>query len=106
MDRFFHFLVHFVVRVFNKGEEDNEKVKRFIIYHFERFVRRNPGRKLAILFDLSETGLKHLVCLLYLSPLLNILFFFFFEDYDLVKFIIGCGQFYYPALLGRNQIDL
>lgn len=54
-------LVHFVVRTFNKGQEDNEAVKRFIIYNFERHTRRYPGQKLVILFDLSETGLKHLV---------------------------------------------
>ena len=55
------FLVHFVVRTFNKGEEDNEAVKRFITYNLERHVRRNPGQRIVILFDMSETGLKHLV---------------------------------------------
>jgi hypothetical protein len=47
--------------MFNKGQEDNEVVKRFILYNFERHVRRHPGQKIVILFDLSETGLKHLV---------------------------------------------
>jgi hypothetical protein len=54
-------LVHFVVRRFVKGQEDNETTKRFIIYHFERHVRRYPGQRIVILFDMSETGLKHLV---------------------------------------------
>jgi len=47
--------------VFNKGQEDNEAVKRFIIYNFERHLRRHPGQKLVILFDMSETGLRNLV---------------------------------------------
>lgn len=64
-------LVHFVVRVFNRGEEDNDRIKRFLIYHFERHVRRNPGRKLVILFDLTDTGLKNLVRY---SPVLHSLF--------------------------------
>jgi hypothetical protein len=57
-------IVHFVVRVFNKGQEDNDAVKRFITYNFERHVRRHPGQKLVILFDLSDSGIKNLVCFL------------------------------------------
>ncbi|CAF0777273.1 unnamed protein product [Adineta ricciae] len=78
-------LLHFVVRTFNKGQEDNEAVKRFITYNFERHIRRHPGQTIVILFDMSETGLKHL-------------------DYDLVKFVIGCGQIYYPGLLAYMLI--
>ena len=59
------FLVHFVVRTFNKGQEDNEAVKRFITYNFERHIRRHPGQTIVILFDMSETGLKHLVCIVF-----------------------------------------
>ncbi|CAF1295579.1 unnamed protein product [Adineta steineri] len=73
-------LLHFVVRTFVKGQEDNEVVKCFVIYNFERHIRRHPGQKIVILFDMNETGLKHL-------------------DYDLIKFIIGCGQIYFPGLL-------
>ncbi|CAM4800151.1 unnamed protein product [Rotaria magnacalcarata] len=75
-----HPLLHFVVRTFNKGQEDNEAVKRFMIYNFEKHVRRHPGEKIVIIFDLSETGLRNL-------------------DYELVRFIIGCSQIYYPGLL-------
>lgn len=55
-------IVQFIVRTFNKGQEDNEAVKRFIVYNFERHIRRRPGEKLVILFDLSETGVRNLVC--------------------------------------------
>jgi len=58
----FYFLVHFVVRALNKGKDDNEAVKRFITYTFEKHVRENPGQKIVILFDMSETGIRHLVC--------------------------------------------
>ncbi|CAF4688149.1 unnamed protein product [Rotaria sp. Silwood1] len=73
-------ILHFVVRTFNKGQEDNEVVKRFIIYNFERHVRRHPGEKIVILFDMSETGLRNL-------------------DFDLVRFIVDCTQINYPAYM-------
>jgi len=56
-----YFIVHFVVRTFNKGQEDNEAVKRFITYNFENHIRQYPGQKIIILFDMSETGITHLV---------------------------------------------
>jgi len=57
----FSFVVHFVVRAFNKGYEDNEAIKRFITYNFEKHVREYPGQKIVILFDLSGAGISHLV---------------------------------------------
>ncbi|CAF4050655.1 unnamed protein product [Rotaria sp. Silwood2] len=36
-------IIHFVVRTFKKGQEDNEAAKRFITYNFERHVRHHPG---------------------------------------------------------------
>ncbi len=55
------FVVHFVIRAFNKGHEDNEAIKRFITYNFEKHIREYPGQKIVILFDMSETGISHLV---------------------------------------------
>lgn len=60
---FFSDLVHFLIRKFNKGQEDNEAVKRFITYNFEEHVRAHPGQRIVILFDMTETGLSHLVSL-------------------------------------------
>ncbi len=57
----FSFVVHFVVRAFNKGYEDNEAIKRFITYNFEKHVREYPGQKIIILFDMSGAGISHLV---------------------------------------------
>jgi hypothetical protein len=56
-----YFIVHFVVRALNKGYEDNEAIKRFITYNFENHIREYPGQKIVILFDMSETGIAHLV---------------------------------------------
>jgi hypothetical protein len=58
---FLLFLVHFVVRVLNKGREDNEAIKRFITYNLEKHVREHPGQKIVLLFDLSEAGIGNLV---------------------------------------------
>jgi len=81
-DKYNNPILHFVVRVFNKGHEDNEAIKRFITYHFENHLREHPGQKIVILFDMSEAGIGHL-------------------DYDLVKFIIASGQIFYPGRCRR-----
>ncbi|UJR26065.1 hypothetical protein I4U23_007411 [Adineta vaga] len=78
-------LLYFVIRVFHKGHEDNEAVKRFITYNFEEYLRTHPGRRLVILFDLREIGLGHI-------------------DYDLVKYIINSLTHYYPGLLAYMLI--
>ncbi len=59
--RLWVFLVHFLIRKFTKGEEDNEAVKRYITYNFEEHIRAYPGQRITILFDMTETGLRHLV---------------------------------------------
>ncbi len=53
--------MHFVIRTFTKGQEDNEAVKRFIAYNFEEHLRTHPGQRIVILFDMRETGLRHVV---------------------------------------------
>jgi len=73
-------ILHFVIRKFNKGQDDHEAVKRFITYHFEEHIRAHPGQRIVILFDMTDTGLRHL-------------------DYDLVKFVINSLMYYYPGLL-------
>ncbi|CAF1345645.1 unnamed protein product [Rotaria magnacalcarata] len=79
-DKFNHPILHFVVRSLHKGQEDNEAIKRFITYHFEKHQRETPGQRIVILFDMSEAGIGHI-------------------DYDLVKFIISSMQTLYPGLL-------
>ncbi len=60
----FIYLVHFLIRKFNKGHEDNEAVKRFITYNFEEHIRAHAGQRIVILFDMTDTGLRHLVSLI------------------------------------------
>ncbi|CAF5215360.1 unnamed protein product, partial [Rotaria magnacalcarata] len=52
---------HFVVRSLHKGQEDNEAIKRFITYHFEKHQRETPGQRIVILFDMSEAGIGHIL---------------------------------------------
>lgn len=58
---FGNFLVYFLLRALNKGQEDNEAIKRFITYHFEQHIREHPGQKIVLFFDMSEAGVSHLV---------------------------------------------
>ena len=62
-----YFLVLYLIRKLNKGREDNEAVKRFITYNFEEHIRKNPGQRMTIFFDMSETGLSHLVRLILIT---------------------------------------
>ncbi|CAF0778453.1 unnamed protein product [Adineta steineri] len=77
--------VHFVVRLMDKGKDDKEAIKRLITYTLEQHIREHPGQKVVILFDMSETGIGHM-------------------DYELVKFIIGSAQNFYPGLLSYMLI--
>ncbi|CAF4870001.1 unnamed protein product [Rotaria sp. Silwood1] len=79
-DKYNHPILHFLVRKFHKGQENNEAIKRFLIYNFEQHIREHPDEKIVLLFDMSETGIGHL-------------------DYDIVKFIIASMQIFYPGLL-------
>ncbi|CAF3600034.1 unnamed protein product [Adineta steineri] len=78
-------LLHFVVRLMDKGKDDKEAIKRLITYTLEQHIREHPGQKVVILFDMSETGIGHM-------------------DYELVKFIIGSAQNFYPGLLSYMLI--
>jgi len=73
-------ILHFIIRKFVKGQDDSEAVKRFLTYNFEEQTRTHPGQRMVILFDMSDTGLRHL-------------------DYDLVKFIVNSLIHYHPGLL-------
>jgi hypothetical protein len=66
------YIVHSLIRKFNKGQEDSEAVKSFITYNFEEQIRTHPGQRIVILFDMSETGLRHLV-----SSIFKVYFFFY-----------------------------
>jgi hypothetical protein len=54
-------LVYFVVRTFDKGQEENNAVKRLITFTLEQHVREHPGERLVILFDLSRVGVRQIV---------------------------------------------
>ena len=55
------FLVHIAVRKLDKSNDDKEAVKRFLTYTFEEHLRQQPGQKIVIVFDMTDTGLSHVV---------------------------------------------
>lgn len=55
------YLVHLIIRNFDKGVDNNDAVKRFETYLFEEQIRNHPGQRMVIFFDMSDTGLRHLV---------------------------------------------
>lgn len=58
-------LVHLIIRNFNKGQDNGDDVKRFETYFFEEQIRKHPGQRMVIMFDMSDTGLRHLVSSIY-----------------------------------------
>lgn len=45
-----------------------------------------------------------LLFIVHVTSLKSILFYFFFQDMDLIKFVIACFQTYFPNLLGKFEI--
>ena len=54
-------LVHLIIRNYNKGLDNSDDVKRFETFLFVEQIRRQPGQRMVIFFDMSDTGLRHLV---------------------------------------------
>jgi len=61
----FLWIVYFAFRTIVKGREDLESIERFIIYNLEEHLRFHMGQPIVILFDMTDTGLKHLVRFLF-----------------------------------------
>lgn len=55
-----------IIRNYHKGLDNSDDVKRFETYLFEEQIRIQPGQRIVIFFDMSSTGLGHLV-----SPILH-----------------------------------
>ncbi len=64
----------------------------------EEHLRSHLGQPIVMLFDMTNTSLRHLVRF-YIS-----IFYWlirFFKDYDLAKFIVYITQIYYPGLVRK-----
>ncbi|XP_055987276.1 motile sperm domain-containing protein 2 [Sorex fumeus] len=59
--------------------------KKLIAFWLERYSRRENGKPLTVMFDLSETGINSI-------------------DMDFVRFIINCFKVYYPKYVSKIVI--
>lgn len=59
--------------------------KKLIAFWLERYARREHGKPVTVMFDLSDTGLNSI-------------------DMDFVRFIINCFKVYYPKYLSKIVI--
>ncbi|GAB1303278.1 Motile sperm domain-containing protein 2 [Apodemus speciosus] len=59
--------------------------KKLIAFWLERYAKRENGKPITVMFDMSETGLNSI-------------------DMDFVKFIINCFKVYYPKYLSKIVI--
>ncbi|MXQ98754.1 hypothetical protein E5288_WYG006487 [Bos mutus] len=59
--------------------------KKLIAFWLERYAKRENGKPVTVMFDLSETGLNNI-------------------DMDFVRFIINCFKVYYPKYLSKIVI--
>ncbi|KAB5576661.1 hypothetical protein PHYPO_G00200260 [Pangasianodon hypophthalmus] len=56
--------------------------KRYVAFWLERYVKREPGMPLTVVFDMSESGISNI-------------------DMDFVKYVINCFKVYYPKSLSK-----
>ncbi|KAM9181451.1 motile sperm domain-containing protein 2 [Dugong dugon] len=59
--------------------------KKLIAFWLERYAKRENGKPITVMFDLSETGINNI-------------------DMDFVRFIINCFKVYYPKYLSKLVI--
>ncbi|KAM5197201.1 motile sperm domain-containing protein 2 isoform 1-T1 [Hipposideros larvatus] len=59
--------------------------KKLIAFWLERYAKRESGKPITVMFDLSETGINSI-------------------DMDFVRFIINCFKVYYPKYLSKIVI--
>ncbi|XP_017500281.1 motile sperm domain-containing protein 2 isoform X1 [Manis javanica] len=59
--------------------------KKLIAFWLERYAKRENGKPVTVMFDLSETGINSI-------------------DMDFVRFIINCFKVYYPKYLSKMVI--
>ncbi|XP_006088654.2 motile sperm domain-containing protein 2 isoform X1 [Myotis lucifugus] len=59
--------------------------KKLIAFWLERYAKRENGKPITVMFDLSETGINSI-------------------DMDFVRFIINCFKVYYPKYLSKIVI--
>ncbi|XP_063305091.1 motile sperm domain-containing protein 2 isoform X1 [Pelobates fuscus] len=62
-----------------------EDKKKCVAFWLERYAKREPGKYLTVVFDMTECGLSNI-------------------DMDFVRFVINCFKIYYPRYLSKLVI--
>ncbi|XP_007889836.1 motile sperm domain-containing protein 2 [Callorhinchus milii] len=75
----------FRVKLHTKEAKTVLDKKKCVAFWLERYAKREPGKPLTAVFDLTETGLSNI-------------------DMDFVRFIISCFKVYYPKYLSKMII--
>ncbi|XP_078251951.1 motile sperm domain-containing protein 2-like, partial [Rhinoraja longicauda] len=70
----------FRVKLHIKDTKTTLERKKYVAFWLERYSKREQGKPLTVVFDLTETGLSNV-------------------DMDFVRFIINCFKIYYPKYL-------
>lgn len=75
----------FRVKLHIKDTKTTLERKKYVAFWLERYSKREQGKPLTVVFDLTETGLSNV-------------------DMDFVRFIINCFKIYYPKYLSKMVI--
>ncbi|XP_059824002.1 motile sperm domain-containing protein 2 isoform X1 [Hypanus sabinus] len=75
----------FRVKLHNKDTKTALEKKKYVAFWLERYSKREHGKPLTVVFDLTETGISNV-------------------DMDFVRFIIYCFKIYYPKYLSKMVI--
>ncbi|KAJ8252885.1 hypothetical protein GJAV_G00206650 [Gymnothorax javanicus] len=75
-------LFWFKVKLHVKDAKTIQDKKKYVAFWLERYVKREPGMPLTVVFDMSESGISNI-------------------DMEFVRYIVNCFKVYYPKLLSK-----
>ncbi|XP_061735089.1 motile sperm domain-containing protein 2 [Nerophis ophidion] len=78
-------LFWFKVKLHVKDAKSVIDKKKYVAFWLERYVKKEPGMPLTVVFDMAESGIGHI-------------------DMDFVKYVVNCFKVYYPKLLSKMII--
>ncbi|KAM4699110.1 motile sperm domain-containing protein 2 [Discoglossus pictus] len=78
-------LFWFRVKLHIRDAKTNADKKKCVAFWLERYAKREPGKLLTVVFDMSESGLSNM-------------------DMDFVRYVISCFRNYYPKYLSKIVI--
>ncbi|NXA46887.1 MSPD2 protein, partial [Nothocercus julius] len=78
-------LFWFRVKLHVKDSKQQLEKKKLVAFWLEHYAKRDHGKPLTVVFDMSETGISHI-------------------DLDFVRFIVNCFTDYYPNFLTKIVI--